>query len=389
MKKAASDFQVFVKPVGALCNLACKYCYYLKSGALNPEKGNARMPDELLEDYIVQHINASPGPDIFFSWHGGEPTMAGLQYFKRIVEIQRMHQPKDCRIVNGLQTNGTLLNDDWCQFLAAENFMVGISIDGPEDLQSVFRNTKLGNPSFEETIRGYELLKTYGIHCEILCVVNAVNVEKPIRVYRFFKELQCKFLTFLPLVERLPSGENVASERSVSAKAFGHFLCTIFDEWKAFDIGEIKIQIFEEALRTAFDQEHTICIFKRTCGNVPVVERNGDFYPCDHYVDENHLIGNIGQTSLVELLESRSQKAFGMKKRDTLPYFCLECEVLDMCNGACPKDRFIQTPDGKPGLNYLCEGYKFFFTHSKPFIEEVSEVWKSGQWAVGSLPSPK
>ena len=379
MKKATSDFQVFVKPVGASCNLACKYCYYLKNGALNPKERNPRMTEDLLEEYIVQHINASPGPDIFFSWHGGEPTMTGLQYFQRIVEIQRIHQPENTHIVNGLQTNGTLLDDDWCRFLAAENFMVGISIDGPEDLHSVYRGTKEGNPSFEETMRGYELLKSYGIQCEILCVVNAMNVEQPLRVYRFFKELQCEFLTFLPLVERRTYGGKAVSERSVSAKAFGRFLCTIFDEWKAFDIGTVKIQIFEEALRTAFDLDHTLCIFKVTCGRVPVLEHNGNFYSCDHYVDADHLIGNIGQTSLVELLGSPRQEAFGRRKLDMLPDFCLQCEVLNMCNGACPKDRFIHTPNGEPGLNYLCEGYKHFFNHCKPFVEEVSEVWRSSQ----------
>ena len=379
MKKASSAFQVFVKPIGAACNLACKYCYYLKNGALDSEEKNPRMTEALLEEYIVQHINASPGPDIFFSWHGGEPTLAGLKYFQRIVEIQKNNQPEDSHIVNGLQTNGTLLNDDWCSFLSAENFVVGISIDGPKDLHSVYRGTKDGNSSFEETMRGYELLKSYGIQCEILCVVNAVNVEHPLRVYRFFKELQCEFLTFLPLVEKRTSGGKTVSEKSVSSKAFGQFLCFIFDEWKAYDIGSIKIQIFEEALRTAFDLDHTLCIFKVTCGGVPVVEHNGNFYSCDHHVDADHLIGNIGQITLVDLLENRRQKAFGMKKFDTIPDFCLECEVLDMCNGACPKDRFIQTPNGETGLNYLCEGYKLFFNHCKPFVEEVAEVWKSNQ----------
>jgi len=382
MKKAASDFQVFVKPVGASCNLACKYCYYLENGSWYSKKRNPRMEESLLEKYIVQHIKASPGPNIFFSWHGGEPTLAGLQYFQRIVEIQRINQPEDTHIINGLQTNGTLLDEDWCRFLATENFVVGISIDGPENLHNAFRGTKDGNPSFEETIRGYELLKSYGIQCEILCVVNAVNVEQPLRVYRFFKELECEFLTFLPLVERRNSGGKSVSERSVSAIAFGQFLCTIFDEWKALDIGNVKIQIFEEALRPAFDLEHTLCIFKVTCGRVPVVEHNGDFYSCDHYVNADHLIGNIGQNSLVELLGSRRQEAFGMKKLDTLPYYCLQCEVLNMCNGACPKDRLIQSPDGEPGLNYLCEGYKHFFNHCKPFVEEVAEVWRSDKSVV-------
>ncbi len=379
MRKAKEDFQVFVKPVGAICNLACSYCYYLNKKQLYPEEQRFRMAEDLLEEYIVQHINASPGPELFFSWHGGEPTIAGLQYFRRIVELQQKHRSENCRIVNGIQTNGTLLDDNWCRFLAAENFMVGISIDGPKDLHSIYRRSKDGKPSFDETIRGYQLLKSYGIHCEILCVVNAQNVAYPLRVYRFFKELQAEFITFLPLVEKMNSSEKPVSERTVPSRAFGEFLCTIFDEWKASDIGTIKIQIFEEALRTAFDLEHTLCIFKKTCGGVPVLEHNGDFYSCDHFVDPKHLIGNIRETSLVELLESSEQMAFGEAKLDLLPEYCLTCEVLKMCNGACPKDRFIDTPEGESGLNYLCEGYKLFFNHCKPLVEEVAEVWKIGQ----------
>ena len=379
MKKPLADFQVFVKPVSSLCNMACQYCYYLNNGSDSHGESNGRMTENLLEQYIVQQISASSGPSIFFSWHGGEPTLAGLQYFERIVNIQRKHLPEGCRIVNGLQTNGTLLDEKWCHFLAAENFTVGISIDGPEDLHSVYRNSKDGHSRFEETIRGYELLKSHGVQCEILCVVNAVNVEQPLRVYRFFKDLQCEFITFLPLVERQTSGWNVVTESSISPKAFGRFLCTIFDEWKALDIGMVKIQIFEEALRTAFDLEHTLCIFKETCGGVPVVEHNGDFYSCDHYVDSQHLIGNISQTPLVELLESRKQEVFGLEKLYLLPALCLECKVRNMCNGGCPKNRFIRTHKGEPGLNYLCEGYKLFFNHCKPFVEEVAEVWRSGQ----------
>ncbi|HEY3370226.1 MAG TPA: anaerobic sulfatase maturase [Prolixibacteraceae bacterium] len=379
MKKAAADFQVFVKPVGSLCNMACKYCYYLKSSSLYPAERNGCMTEALLEEYIVQHIKATTGSTIFFSWHGGEPTMAGLPYFQRIVELQRKHQPAGCHITNGLQTNGTLLDDDWCRFLAVENFVVGISLDGPEDLHSVYRGGKEGQLGFKETMRGYELLKSYGVQCEILCVVNAANVEQPLRVYRFFKSIQCEFITFLPLVERLPTGWNVVTESSTSAKAFGRFLCVIFDEWKAMDIGTVKVQIFEEALRTAFDQEHTLCIFKETCGGVPVLERNGDFYSCDHYVDSQHLIGNINQTPLVELLNSRRQEVFGLEKLYLMPLFCLNCDVRSMCNGGCPKDRFIKTPKGEPGLNYLCEGYKHFFKHCKPFVEEVAEVWRNEQ----------
>jgi uncharacterized protein len=371
------DFQVFVKPVGALCNLACDYCYYLNKQELYPKGTKFLMPDDLLEEYIVQHINASSGPEIFFSWHGGEPTLAGLKFFQRIVELQKKHLPVNWKIVNGLQTNGTLLNDEWCRFLKRESLIVGVSLDGPENFHSINRFRKVGQSCFKETLSGYQLLRDYGIPCEILCVVNQGNVRNPIEVYRFFKQLKAQFITFLPLVERRTSIGNEFSEQSVDAKAFGKFLCTIFDEWKENDIGIIKIQIFEEALRTAFKQEHTLCIFKKTCGGVPVLEFNGDVYSCDYYVRKENFLGNIGNTSLEILLESPAQKVFGHAKFDSLPEYCLECEVLDMCNGACPKDRYIQTPDGKTGLNYLCEGYKLFFNHCKPFVEQVAAVWKN------------
>jgi uncharacterized protein len=369
------DFQVFVKPVGALCNLACSYCYYLDKQDIYQEETNFRMADDLLEAYIIQHINASAGPDMFFSWHGGEPTLAGMQFYRKVVDLQRKHQPKNCRIVNGIQTNGTLLDDEWCKFLKDNNFIVGISLDGPENFHSVNRFHNKGISCFEEVMRGYQLLAEYGIPCEILCVVHSANVNFPLEVYRFFKSLDARFITFLPLVEKRTDGTGLVSERSVPGKAFGEFLCAIFDEWKASDIGNIKVQIFEEALRTAFKLDHSLCIFKETCGRVPVVEFNGDFYPCDHYVNAENRLGNILSTSFAELLESPAQQAFGQAKLDSLPQYCLKCEVREMCNGACPKDRFISTPDGEPGLNYLCEGYKLFFNHSKPFAEQVAKVW--------------
>ena len=377
--KACDDFQVFVKPVGAHCNLACKYCYYLETESLYPEEHHPRMDIHLVEKYIIQHIKASPGPDVFFSWHGGEPTLAGINYFKRIVEIQRKHRPSNIHIVNGIQTNGTLLDDEWCRFLSEENFLVGISIDGPEELHSIYRQTPAGISSYNKTMRGYQLLKWYNIPFEVLCVVNAQNVYQPLQVYRFFKDLGAQFITFLPLVEKQLSNPSMVSEHSVPSRAFGEFLIAVFEEWKASDIGKIKIQIIEETLRTAFDQEHALCVFKKTCGRVPVVEHNGDFYSCDHFVEPHHLVGNIRKIPLVELLESRQQKYFGQLKFDTLPDQCLECDVLDMCNGACPKDRFLKTEGGQPGLNYLCEGYQLFFKHCRPFAQTVAEVWKSNQ----------
>lgn len=370
------DFQVFVKPVGANCNLACNYCYYLDKSDLGAESGIKRMTDDLLEMYIQQHIQASSEQTIFFSWHGGEPTLAGLDYFRRIVELQKKYLPDGRFVLNGIQTNGTLLDEDWCRFLKKENFIVGISLDGPEMLHSANRVGKSGKSSFQDVVHGLQLLKANAIPFEILCVVHAGNVGFPLEVYRFFKSLNAEFLTFIPLVERNSGGTNLVTERTVQAKAFGEFLCTIFDEWKTDNIGQVKVQIFEEALRTAFGLEHSLCIFKKVCGRVPVVECTGNFYSCDHFVDETHLIGNIQEKNLAGLLEHPKQKTFSQAKISSLPEYCLKCEVLYQCNGACPKDRFIETPEGESGLNYLCEGYKLFFLHCRPFVEEVAEVWR-------------
>lgn len=373
------DFQVFAKPVGASCNLACSYCYYLDKNRLVSEPGVQRMPDELLELYIKQHIQASTEEIIFFSWHGGEPTLAGLPYFRHIVELQKKHLPGNRFVINGIQTNGTLLDDEWCRFLKEENFIVGISIDGPDEFHSKFRLRKNGTSSYADVLRGIQLLKSYNIPFEVLCVVNAENVGHPVEVYRFLRDLQPGFITFIPLVERLSAESNHVSDRSVQARAFGEFLCTIFDEWKTEDIGKVKVQIFEESLRTAFGVEHSHCIFRPTCGLVPVIEHNGDFYSCDHFVEPKYKIGNILEKSLKEMLESEEQLAFGQAKLNSLPKYCHNCEVLSMCNGACPNERFINTPDGEFGLNYFCEGYRLFFNYCKPFVDQVAEIWKSQQ----------
>jgi uncharacterized protein len=374
MVKASRDFQVFVKPIGALCNLDCQYCYYLKKEHLYPKGETFQMSDETLEDYIVQHIDASPEAVIRFSWHGGEPTLLGLNFFRKIVALQRKHRPPNRSIVNGIQTNGTLLTEEWCRFFAREGFAVGISIDGPPEMHDLYRVTKDQKPTHEQTMRGYELLQEHGVYTDILCVVNAHNVQFPLQVYRFFKQLNAQYITFLPLVE--PDNKGGVSHNSVPAEAWGKFLCTIFDEWIDRDIGRIKVQIFEEAARTAFKQEHSLCIFRPTCGDIPVVEHNGDFYSCDHFVDVDHHLGNIRETPLVELLESPEQRAFGRAKLETLPRYCQECDVRAMCNGECPKNRFIMTPDGETGLNYLCTGYKRFFAHCQPFVSEVAALWR-------------
>jgi uncharacterized protein len=275
-----------------------------------------------------------------------------------------------------MQTNGTLLNEEWGKFLAEADFSVGLSLDGPAGMHDRYRLTRDGKPTFDSTMRGYEILRRSRVSTDVLCVVNAHNVRHAAEVYRFFKRIEAPYVTFLPLVERRTDAPGGVSPDSVPADAWGEFLCTIFDEWLDRDIGRIKIQIFEEAARTAFGQEHSLCLFRPVCGDIPVVERNGDFYSCDHYVSAGHCLGNIRDTPLVDLLESPAQRAFGEAKRDTLPRTCLECEVREMCNGECPKNRFLRTQAGEPGQNYLCPGYKHFFNHSRPFIDAVASAWR-------------
>ncbi|MCX5877777.1 MAG: anaerobic sulfatase maturase [Deltaproteobacteria bacterium] len=385
MAKASRPYQIFAKPIGSICNLSCDYCYYLKKQSLYPDENSFRMPDDILEEYILQHIETSPDPVIPFSWHGGEPALLGLDYFHKIVELQRKHQPSHRQIINGIQTNGTLIDEGWCRFLAAEGFAVGISLDGPQEMHDSHRLTKGGKPTHCQAMRGYELLREHRIACDILCVVHAHNVHHPAEVYRFFKQIKATYIGFLPLVESRPDIDGDVSSRTVPSEAFGAFLCTIFDEWMSQDIGKTKIQIFEEAARTALGQEHTLCIFKKSCGDVPVIEHNGDFFACDHFVDKEHHLGNIRETRLVDLIESPTQRAFGQIKWDTLPRYCLECEVLPLCNGGCPKDRILRTLNGEAGLNYLCAGYKRFFTHCRPFLAELS-VLRNQETIQGQMP---
>jgi uncharacterized protein len=372
-KKQIREFQVFIKPVGPWCNLDCVYCYYLEKSELFGKGRHSCMDDELLEVYIKQHIEASTEQVITFSWHGGEPLLAGIDFYRKAVALQKKWCPPQRKIINGIQTNGTLIDEAWCKFFADEQFVVGISMDGPEELHNRFRKAKDGTGTYRRTLRGYDLLVLHGIEPEILCVVSAENAGFPLDVYRFLKQLGASFLTFIPLVERT-SGTAV-SERTVMPEAFGKYLCAVFDEWLAQDIGNVKIQIFEEALRTAFNQEHTLCIFKPECGAVPVVEHNGDFYSCDHFVNSQHRLGNVMEMSLSTLLDSERQIFFGKAKRQTLPEYCRQCEVLDMCNGECPKNRFVVTPGGEPDLNYLCAGYRMFFNHSRPFANAVAEAY--------------
>jgi len=388
MAKASHPYHIFAKPIGSICNLNCDYCYYLKKESFYPEEKSFRMPDDILEDYILQHIETCPDQVIGFAWHGGEPTLLGLDYFRKVVELQRKHRPSDRRIVNGIQTNGTLLDENWCRFLAEEGFSVGISLDGPQEVHDSHRLTKGGKPTHSQAMRGYELLRKHRIACDILCVVHGQNVHRPTEVYRFFKQIKAAYIGFLPLVETRPKTDGAVSSSTVPSEAFGAFLCTIFDEWMSQDIGQVKIQMFEETTTTALGQEHTLCIFKKTCGDVPVIEHSGDFFACDHFVDKEHLFGNIREARLVDLIEGPAQRAFGQAKWDTLPRYCLDCEVLPLCNGGCPKVRILRTPDGEAGLNYLCAGYKRFFSHCRFFLAELSALWHREAEGAKTPPRP-
>jgi len=332
------------------------------------------MSGELLETYILQHIEACTDPVIRFSWHGGEPALYGLDGFHSIAALQKKHCPASRSIVNGIQTNGIMLDKEWCRFLAEEKFVVGLSLDGPADLHDRYRLTTKGGATHAQVVQAYALLRKNNVQTECLCVVHSGNVRFPQEVYQFFCSMEVPYLTFLPLVER-PGNDNV-NERTVPSDAWGEFLCSIFDVWLERDIGRIKIQIFEEALRPAFGLEHTLCIFRRICGGVPVLECSGDLYSCDHFVAPEYRLGNISEIPLARLLDSPQQQAFGRAKRDALPRQCLDCDVLGMCNGGCPKNRFIRAVDGEPGLNYLCSGYKRFFTHCRPFVDVLAEVWR-------------
>jgi uncharacterized protein len=333
------------------------------------------MDDEILVQYIRQHLKANTSKTVMFSWHGGEPLLAGIDFYRKATDIQKIYLPKGKSILNGIQTNGTLLNDEWCRFLKSEGFIIGLSLDGPEPLHNQFRKDRHGKGTFDRVMKGLELLQKYNIQVEILCVVGRFNVEDPLEVYRFLRNTGVSYITFLPLVERISENSDLVSENTVPAEKFGEFLSTIFNEWVENDIGQVKIQIFEEAMRTAFNQEHSLCIFRETCGEVPVVEHNGNFYSCDHYVNQENFIGNLKDKNLSQLLDCPQQKNFGNHKRKSLPLCCRECTFLDYCNGECPKNRFIDSGDGETGLNYLCEGYKIFFNHIRPFSDAVRYQW--------------
>lgn len=358
-----------VKPRGAICNLDCQYCFYLKKEQLYPQS-SFRMSDEVLETYTRSYIEAQQTPEVVFAWQGGEPTLMGLDFFRRAVALQEQYKKPGMRIQNALQTNATLLNDEWCRFFHEQHFLIGVSLDGPRALHDVYRVDKGGNPTFDRVMRGIELMKRHQVEFNILACVNAVTAREPLAVYRFLRdEVGAHFIQFIPIVEREASdaaGVAAASVRSVSGVAYGRFLNTIFDEWVRRDVGQVFVQIFDVALAAWAGYRPGLCIFEETCGQAMAMEHNGDLYACDHFVEPRYALGNIMQTPLAELAASPEQIRFGRDKRDSLPRYCRECAVRFVCNGGCPKDRILRTPraaGGEPGLNYLCAGYKSFFTH--------------------------
>jgi len=370
---SAGDFLVMAKPVGARCNLACSYCYYLPKAGLFPQVPMPRMAEDLLETFVRQRLEAAPGPAVHFEWHGGEPTLLGLDCFRRIVRLQKALCPPGKIFSNGLQTNGTLLDDAWARFLADEQFSVGLSLDGPAEAHDRFRVTRDGRPTHAEGVAAFRLLRRHGVHCDLLCVLHAGNVGAPLEVYRFFRELGATHLQFLPLVQ--PGGGREAADPD----AIGRFLCAVFDHWIRHDLGRTVIQNFDEAFRAAAGLPHALCTFRETCGDVLVLEHEGSVYACDHFVDPEHRLGSLLQEPLADLAARPEQLAFGRRKRDRLPSRCRGCDVLAFCNGGCPKDRLGREPSGEPGVNLLCSAYRRFFRHCRPALVRLAAHWRSGK----------
>jgi len=355
-----------LKPRGAICDLDCRYCYYLKKEKLFPGS-DFRMSDQVLEAFTRQYIESQASPEVVFGWQGGEPTLMGIDFFRRAVEYQQKHAKPGVKILNTLQTNGVSLDDEWCAFFHEHGFLIGISIDGPGRLHDPYRVDKGGKPTHARVMKGLELLRKHGVEYNVLTTVHAANVEHPLDVYRFLRdEVGSTFIQFIPIVERTPGG---ASERSVTGQRYGEFLIAVFDEWVRRDVGKVFVQIFDVALSAWYGRPPGLCIFEETCGRALALEHNGDLYSCDHFVEPAHLVGNVLRSELPVLIDGDQQHSFGRAKKSTLPQYCRECEVRFVCNGGCPKNRFIETPDGEPGLNWLCEGYRPFFNHIGPAME--------------------
>lgn len=381
----AKPLYVMVKSVGSVCNLACEYCYYLEKANLYRENPNHVMSEELLEKFIKEYIESQTMPQVLFTWHGGETLMRPISFYKKAIELQKKYG-RGRQIDNSIQTNGTLLTDEWCQFFKENNWLVGVSVDGPQEFHDEYRKNKQGRPSFLKVMKGINLLKKHGVEWNALAVINDFNADYPLDFYRFFKEIGCKYIQFTPIVERIAKhrdGRHLASLKdeeayeladfSVTPKQWGHFLCTLFDEWVRNDVGEYFIQLFDSTLANWVGEQPGVCTMAKTCGHAGVMEFNGDVYSCDHFVFPEYKLGNIYEKTLVEMMYSPEQNKFGQDKQASLPQQCKSCQYLFACNGECPKNRFAQTIDGEKGLNYLCEGYYMFFEHVAPYMNFMKE----------------
>ncbi|MBF6598847.1 MAG: anaerobic sulfatase-maturation protein [Fermentimonas sp.] len=379
----AKPMYVMLKPVGSKCNLDCDYCYYLEKENLY-ERKNPVMSEDLLERFIKQYIESQTMQEIMFTWHGGETLMRPLSFYKRAIELQKQYG-RGRHIENSIQTNGTLLNDEWCKFFKENNFLVGISVDGPKEFHDEYRRDKMGRPSFHRVMKGIELLKKHDVEFNCLAVVNDYNVDYPIEFYNFFKEIGCQYIQFTPIVERIRKDNTISllklatarqkaeevdlAHYSVPAAKWGNFLCAIFDEWVKDDVGKIFIQIFDSTLANWVGEQPGVCTMAKTCGHAGAMEFNGDVYSCDHFVFPEYRLGNINSKSLTSMMYSDEQLKFGNDKFNSLPQQCRECDFLFACYGECPKNRFIKDKYGNEGLNYLCQGYYQFFSHVAPYMD--------------------
>lgn len=377
----ARPLYVMAKPAGSMCNLRCTYCYYLEKKSLFGRPAKMEMSDEVLERYIEQYIAAQSMPAVMFTWHGGEPLLRPLSFYRKVVKLQRKYA-RGIRVDNSIQTNGTLLTDELCRFFKDNGWLVGLSIDGPREFHDRFRVTAAESGSYDRVMRGIELLNRHGVEWNAMAVVNGLNADHPDEFYDFFKSIGCRFIQFTPIVERIvrhndgrylatPSNgdEAVVAPFSVTPAQWGNFLCRVFDRWVTSDVGEVFVQIFDATLANWVGVEPGLCTMGRYCGHAAVMEHNGDLYSCDHFVFPEYKLGNIKEHNIVELMTSDRQSNFGSIKRGNLPPECLACTFTDICNGECPKNRFAMATDGTQRLNYLCEGYKKYFGHVAPYME--------------------
>ena len=365
-----------LKPVGAVCNMACNYCYYL-------EKSRQTLDKELLEQFTREYIEAQTQRDVLFIWHGGEPLLRPLSFYRHALELQRRHAGWH-HIDNCLQTNGTLLTDEWCEFLRENHFLVGISIDGPQELHDGYRRYRNGTPTFDDVMKGIRLLQKHGVEWNAMATVNSLNADHPIEFYRFFKEMGCQFLQFTPVVE--PPTSHHSHLNSVNPAQWGRFLCQLYDEWLREDVGRLFVQLFDATLANWVGAEPGLCSLSPTCGSATVMEADGTVYACDHFVFPEYRLGNIHQQSLTQILYSEQLRTFGQQKLTALPRQCRECQFLFACHGECPRNRFVRDRYGEPGLNYLCEGYHQFFSHVAPTMNLMAQALREGRPASDFLP---